>query len=372
MYTKELLKISNPIFDKIKNVSDKYIQSLKNSEDLLHKLQKTETIIDDEKLLHKYLESYGFRDKIKLFSAFDKIFDKIQNEKFDIIDWGCGQSITTMLLLDYSKERNIILDIENVTLIEPSIIALNRGLAHINILKQKDYQINTINSNLDCLSSQDLESNSNNKTLHLFINILDSEHFSLNNEFFNKVASTLKNDALFICLSPNRNEKLNNRLELFYKHFDENFNTELISSRDTNIDEFSRYEKIFEVKYTKPEMIENKRHEIERIEEKYHLDIINELAKYSNYIVPILDIKIIEDSLITDPEYVIFKIRKVAEVITSKIYSKYETNSSTVSFNDKIRYLSYEKNVFDKTITNYIHTLRTIGNRGVHEHDRGV
>ena len=62
----------------------------------------------------------------------------------------------------------------------------------------------------------------------------------------------------------------------------------------------------------------------------------------------------------------------MAELITSKIYGSYESNSSIVSFNDKIKYLSYEKRIFDKTITNYIQTLRTIGNRGVHEHDREV
>ena len=36
------------------------------------------------------------------------------------------------------------------------------------------------------------------------------------------------------------------------------------------------------------------------------------------------------------------------------------------------QYIQAQKKVFDKTITNYVHTLRTIGNCGVHEHDRGV
>lgn len=183
---------------------------------------------------------------------------------------------------------------------------------------------------------------------------------------------TLKNDAIFVCVSPNRNDKLNNRLELFYKHFDENFDTELISFRDDDIGHSTRYEKIFEVRVPTIEIVQEKRQEIEIIESKYHLDVIKELDKYSKHVIPILNMKILEDSILTDPEYAIFKIRKVAEVITSRIYSNYETNSSVVSFNDKIRYLSYDKKVFDKTITNYVHTLRTIGNCGVHEHDRGV
>jgi len=65
---------------------------------------------------------------------------------------------------------------------------------------------------------------------------------------------------------------------------------------------------------------------------------------------------------------VIFKIRKVAEIITSKIYSQYESNESKISQNDKIRYLSFEKKIFNKKIQSHLHTIRTIGNIGIHEH----
>lgn len=372
IYSQTLSQLSELSFEKIRNEANKYIQSIGDPVELFYQLQRGEKIIDDEKLLYKYLTSFGLKHKAKLFSAYEKIIEKIQNEKFNIVDWGCGQGTATMLLLDYAKKKNIILDIENITLIEPSQLALSRALLHIDLLKQKEYKVNPIHSDLDCLKLEDLEHESNNKTLHLFSNILDIESFSLDNEFFNKVAHILNNDAIFICVSPNRNDKLNNRLDLFYKHFDENFDTELISSRDTEINNSTRYERIFEIKYTALEIIEEKRHEIEKIDEKYHLDIIKELDKYSNHVVPILNMKMLEDAISTDPEYAIFKIRKVAEVITSKIYSNYETNSSVVSFNDKIRYLSYEKKLFDKTISNYVHTLRTIGNRGVHEHNRDL
>lgn len=371
-YTQILSKLHTPTFETIRDIAYKNIQSIGDSQELFYKLQRGEAIIDDEKLLFKYLVSFGSKHKSMLYSAYDEIFDKMKNEKFDIVDWGCGQGTATMLLLDYAKEKNTVLDIKNITLIEPSSLALSRALLHIDTLKQKEYQIKPINSDLDCLNSEDLNNNSNSKTLHLFSNILDLEIFSLDNEFFSKIAHTLKNNALFICVSPNRNDKLNNRLDLFYKHFDENFDTELISSRDTNINSSTRYEKIFEVKFTPIEIIEEKRQQIEMIQKNYHLDVIDELNNYSKYVIPILDMKILEDSLSLDPEYAIFKMRKVAEVITSKIYSTYESNSSVVSFNDKIRYLSYEKKIFDKTISNYVHTLRTIGNRGVHEHDREI
>jgi hypothetical protein len=365
-YSSVLYNLKNPTFDEIRNISYSYIKSIGDRLELYERLQRGEKIIDDERLLYKYLVSFGGKHKAKLYGAYDAIIEKLKTEKFDIIDWGCGQATATMLLLNYANERNIKLDIENITLIEPSSLALSRGLLHIDILKQKDYQVNFINSDLDCLNTSDFKVCSKNKILHIFSNILDIESFSLDLNFFSKVSKLLNKDSIFICVSPNRNDKLNNRLDLFYNYFDENFDTELISSRNTDIDNSTRYEKIFEVKLQIAEIIEEKRYEIEVIQNNYKIDTIKELALYSNYVEPILDLKILENSINTDSDYAIFKIRKVAEIITTQIYSKYEDNEQIISFNDKIRYLAYEQKVFTKASTNYVQTLRTIGNRGVH------
>lgn len=371
-YTQMVYNLKNPTFDTIRDLSFQYIQKIGDSQSLYEQLQRGEVVIDDEKLLYKYLVSFGGKHKAKLYSAYDEIFEKIKKEKFNIIDWGCGQATATMALLSYAKENNIVLNIENITLIEPSSLALCRGLLHIDALKQKEYVLQTINSDIDCLNLDDLSIINHSKTLHLFSNILDIESFKLDNTFMQKISDTFKNDNIFVCVSPNRNDKQNNRLNLFYNYFNENFDTELISSRDTDIGNSTRYEKIFEVKYTSQEAVAEAREEIKVVQKSYHLDIIDELSKYSYIVVPILDMKMLEDSLQNNPEYAIYKIRKVAEVITSKLYSNYEENGKKVSFNDKIRYLSYEKKLFDKTITNYVHTLRTIGNSGVHEDDKSV
>ena len=371
-YAQTLKELTDPSFDKIRDVAGRYIQSIGDPDELYFRLQRGEAIIDDEQLLYKYLVSFGFKHKIKLFSAYDEIFGKIQSEKFDIVDWGCGQGTATTALLDYAKQKNTLLNIENITLIEPSSLALSRALLHIDILKQKKYKINPVNSDLDCLNAEDLQIKSTNRTLHLFSNILDIENFSLDTDFFKKVSQSSNTTSFFVCVSPNRNDKLNNRLDLFFNYFNENFDTELISSRDTNINGITRYEKIFEVKQISEVVVQEKREEIQVVQKSYQLDILDVLSNYSNYVVPILNMKILEDSINLDPEYAIFKIRKVAEVITTNIYSQYEENGKSISFNDKIRYLSYQKKVFDKTITNYVQTIRTIGNRGVHEEDRDI
>lgn len=143
-----------------------------------------------------------------------------------------------------------------------------------------------------------------------------------------------------------------------------------MSSRNNDIGNSTRYEKIFEVKYIKSNKCHEAYQDIEVLKKNYNIDIIEELSYYEKILSPVLDIKLLENSINNDPEYVIFKIRKIAEVITTKIYAAYEDNANHISFNDKIRYLSYEKKIFNKTITNYIQTIRTIGNRGVHEDNR--
>lgn len=370
-YANKLYSFSNPNFESIRNISFEYIQSIGDPQELYDRLQRGEKVIDDTNLLYKYLVSFGAKHKAKLDSCYELIINKLQNQKFDIIDWGCGQATATMVLLDYAKKQNLTLDIENITLIEPSSLALSRGLLHIDVLKQKDYNIKAINSDLDCLDIGDIVE-SKNKILHLFSNILDVEWFLLDSIFLKKVSNTLQNDAIFVCVSPNRGDKHNNRIDMFFNYFDENFDTELISDRDSNIGDTTRYEKIFEVKYLQEVIVEEKRNEIKMIQNTYHIDIIESLSQYERFVTPILDITMIKNSLQNDPEYIIFKIRKVAGVITSKIYSSYESNEKSVSFNDKIRYLTYEKKIFDKTITNYVQTIRTIGNRGVHEDDRAI
>jgi hypothetical protein len=371
VYAQSLYSLDNPTFDDIKKISSEYIKSIGNPDELFYQLNRGMKVIDDEKLLFKYLQSFGEKHKIKLYSAYDEIFEKIKNRSFNIIDWGCGQAFATMILLDYLKNKNIELDISEIILIEPSKLALSRGLLHIDILKQREYKIKTINCEIDCLKEEDILFKNNSFTLHLFSNILDIEDFKIN-DLLNKISSGIQNDSLFVCISPKINDKRSNRLNLFYKYFDENFNTELISSRDTDIGNTTRYEKIFEIKYITEEVIEEKRQEMIIVEKSYNINIIDELSQYTEIIVPILNMEILENSINTDPEYAIFKIRKVAEIITTQIYSKYEDNDQIISFNDKIRYLAYEQKVFTKASTNYVQTLRTIGNRGVHGNESDI
>jgi hypothetical protein len=172
-YSQELYQLQNPSFDKIKTVSKEYIMSIGNPDSLHYKLNQGVTVIGEEDLLYKYLFDYGKMHKAKLYSSFNKVIHLLNNQTINIIDWGCGQALATSILMDYIKENSLNIDISNITLIEPSSLALSRGMLHIDVLKEKPIVINSVNKDIDSLEISDLIINNSNTTIHLFSNFLD-------------------------------------------------------------------------------------------------------------------------------------------------------------------------------------------------------
>ena len=367
-YSSILYNLNNPTIEDIRKITYKYIHDIGDPTSLHKQLYGGETIINKVNLLYKYFQSYSKMHKYKLDEAFKTIINKLDNKTINIIDWGCGQALATISLIEYIKTNNLNIKVDNIKLIEPSKLALERGLLHIDVLKQEQYKIEPINKDLDCITKNDIEFKDDNIVLHLFSNILDVETFKLNNNFLTIISTNMNSDNYFICISPNINAKRNGRIDLFYKYFDDNFNTDLVSSRDDNIGKYTRYEKVFKVNYVKKEIVEKEREEIKKELDSFHLDIYTKLEKYQSILEPTLQLSKLKENIEQDPDYVIFKIRKLAEIITSNIYAKYESNEHRVSQNDKIRYLTFEKNILSRKSQSHLHTIRTIGNIGTHEH----
>lgn len=248
-YSNILMNITNITFDNIRQVSRDYVEKNigDNGQKVHYSLNRGTKILEKEDELHQYIKSFGAMHKAKLYSSFDTVIHQLNNQTINIIDWGCGQAFATSLLINYIKERNIKIEISDIILIEPSVIALSRGLLHIDVLSDAKINITTINKDIDSLVKEDLKFSTQNITLHLFSNILDVEFFRLNREFLNKVSSSQDGINYFICVSPNINDKRNARLDMFFRYFNENFETDLISSRANDIQSYKRYEKVFKV-----------------------------------------------------------------------------------------------------------------------------
>lgn len=198
---------------------------------LFDEMSRGVDIIETPELLNLYMFAYGNMHYHKIFEAIDTFSSEINNKSIEIIDWGCGQGIATVTLLDYCKIKEINVTIKKITLAEPSNLAINRATLHINKLSNSQYTINTINKDIDSMAGEDIQTHSEHIKIHLFSNIIDVPFFDIN-KLTNLISRTQKSTNYFVCVSPHINNERNLRLDYFYQYFEENYNTTLISRRE--------------------------------------------------------------------------------------------------------------------------------------------
>lgn len=229
-YTDKLNELKEKNFENIRNLSVAYLKSLSNNSKKLLKdrLDNGLKIIDDIDLLYAYFFSFGKMHFSKVYEGVNKLKQEIEGKKIALFDWGCGQALASMVFFEFIAKNKINVIVDNLTLIEPSYLALKRGIAHINcIYPQIKNSIKPICKGLDSLEDEDLSNNSQLK-LHLFSNIIDVPFFDLNR--LCQRINVLKGENLFLCVSPVLSETGRKiRLSKFHYFFNENFETKNIS-----------------------------------------------------------------------------------------------------------------------------------------------
>ena len=201
-YSDKYNRLNTKSFSSIQKLCRQYCGRSNNENHL--KLKRGTAVIDEEELLYQYIISYGNMHKAKLNQSINELpWHEIDNQSVNIIDWGCGQALGTVILYDYILSKEYEIDIEKVILIEPSLLALKRGLTHIKPFNFNE--IKTINKDLDSLYNNDLQFNDNNSVIHIFSNILDVPFFDLKT-LCNRIDESLikpNSKNYFICVSPN-------------------------------------------------------------------------------------------------------------------------------------------------------------------------
>jgi len=229
-YTDKLNELNEKNFVNIRNLSVAYLMSLNSNKRTLLKarLDSGLKIIDDVDLLYAYFYSFGKMHFSKVYEGIDKLKQEIDGKKIALFDWGCGQALASMVFFEFIEKNKINVIVDNLTLIEPSDLALKRGIAHINcIYPQIKNSIKPICKGLDSIEDKDLSNNSQLK-LHLFSNIIDVPFFDLN-QLCHRI-NVLKGDNLFLCVSPVLTETGRKiRLSKFNDFFSEKFETQNIS-----------------------------------------------------------------------------------------------------------------------------------------------
>jgi len=182
------LTARNISFQKIRSLCNARIRMLSAAEDnqLKESLGRGRNILQTAPQLDKYAYTHGRM----IPSQWSHVFGMLNwepRQQTHVIDYGCGQGLSTSLFLDnYGKEYfNFI---EKITLIEPSPIALERAKAIIGCYSDK-IEIKTMNMDFDSFNREKAEGNTGGLTCHLFSNVLDFSGYD-HLELLNNAIST--------------------------------------------------------------------------------------------------------------------------------------------------------------------------------------
>lgn len=204
-------------FSKIRLLSYDMTKDIENCDAVYNSLGRGIRVLTAEEQLIVYMKAYGLMHEAKLKSAFEHFpFEKI-GEELNVVDWGCGQAIATMVLLEYLQTHFPSIRVRNVLLIEPSAIAIERAKIHV-LHYDNTIQIKTINKGFDAITPEEVSMPCDVPVLHLFSNILDYEGYMLSH-LEKIVDSCSTGENYFICASPHINEIKTARLDLFEHYF---------------------------------------------------------------------------------------------------------------------------------------------------------
>ena len=163
------------------HVPAEYIQSPWTYEELNHGMG----LLQSDVSLDCYMAAYGEMHRIKCQVALQNFpFDKISGA-IEIVDWGCGQGIGTMCMLELLKQHNLGNWLKKITLIEPSEKALRRAEKNALCLTGMSVEIYSINKFLPSKDSlhqgQELEDIGYrySNIVHIFSNILDIKEIDI-------------------------------------------------------------------------------------------------------------------------------------------------------------------------------------------------
>lgn len=203
-------------FDSIRNLSFRRCPNLYSEHDktLYDSIERGQKILTTEEQVDKYMQAFGKKHYLKFVTLFSKIPPSVFNGAFDLIDWGCGQGLGVIALADICRktlDREIESKVRQITLIEPSKIALQRAIINTRYCFPESLVI-PINKTFQELSDSDFSGVATLPRIHLFSNVLDMDCF-VDNDLLISFANKVKKgafgfDEYFICVSPTHNRVL--------------------------------------------------------------------------------------------------------------------------------------------------------------------
>ncbi len=177
-------------------------------------------VLETEDELNAYIAAYGEMHIIKCKAALQNFpFEDLEMFSYEIFDWGCGQGLATLTLLDMLQERKKLSRLERIYLIEPSERALERATNWVRQNAGPGIDVVSLNTYIpnDIEAIMPEVSCSSKISINLFSNILDLKSLSLS-WLANKTAS-LANTNYMICIGPKFSQNKNTRIADFCGYF---------------------------------------------------------------------------------------------------------------------------------------------------------
>lgn len=243
-YYRQICSLKNLTIDDVVSVSRNFVPvSFRNRawdyrDNFGRTLEHGTAVLKTEEQCCAYMSAYGPMHRHKLMRALD------ENEfpysdlagGIEIYDWGCGQGIGTMAVVEKLRQHGMLKKLRKVVLEEPSDVARDRAVIHV----KKAFEDN--NADVVAVSKylpSDNGDNSNSITsisveqptaIHIFSNILDIEAVSLKG--VSKMITSSGQNHIVLCIGPaNLNES---RILSFRNYFVENHIHIFTNFRETN------------------------------------------------------------------------------------------------------------------------------------------
>lgn len=240
-------------YDLLRSYSIRSLRQFNNDYrgELFNSLNSGIAVLSNDGQTDMYNNSYGKMHKGKLLQAYNSIPDTNISGNFSIIDYGCGQGIGTLILLEKLSNSMNLKKVGSIYLIEPSSSALTRAVETLSAFKlQNDlnYNIISINKYMNNVQYEDILHTSD-LCIHIFSNIIDIP--DVDNDHLLEIISKsniLSKRELFVCVGPKFTESGNDFRSLKFKKFASCLDGNEISRNFTNIGKWTRQHIIVEKK----------------------------------------------------------------------------------------------------------------------------
>ena len=179
-----------------------------------------------------YLAAYGEAHCLKAERGIDRLPWGTIDKWFEVFDWGAGQGLATLCLVEELKRKRLMALLKRVTLVEPSGMALARAVEYTRSLAGNEVEIVPLNRYLPAYGRIEGEVDRldfrESIAIHLFSNILDIE--SIDPKRLAHLVASGGEQHHVLCIGPaNLREK---RIEAFSNYFNLSQNDRWLSCRE--------------------------------------------------------------------------------------------------------------------------------------------